>query len=60
VDESEGVEAFHRHCDFFITSMLEGQEGLDWLNSPMYFYFKQEFPVRIRLDKPEHGDELNV
>jgi hypothetical protein len=47
VDESEGVEAFHRHCDFFITSMLEGQEGLDWLNSPMYFYFKQEFPVRI-------------
>lgn len=35
-----------------MTSMLEGQEGLEWERSPMLRYFKRKFPVSISR-KPE-------
>ena len=38
-------EAFHEHRMFLITSMLEGQEGVHWLNTPLFAYFKKNFPV---------------
>lgn len=39
---------YNSHREFMITSMLEGQGGLDWQASPMLSYFKNVSPVRIR------------
>lgn len=39
-------EAFHSHREFLITSMIEGQDGLDWADTPMWSYFKLMFSVR--------------
>ena len=36
------------HREFMITSMLEGQGGLDWQASPMLSYFENESPVRLQ------------
>lgn len=33
----------HRH--FIITSMIEGQENLDWVDTPMMRYYESKFPV---------------
>lgn len=44
-DVDEAQAAFHEHKDFLITSMLEGQDGLDWMQTPMLNYFKLNFPV---------------
>ena len=44
-DEDEVCEGFHEHSEFLITSMLEGQEGLVWQNSPMFQYLKHKFMV---------------
>lgn len=38
---------FHEHKDFLITSMLEGQDGLDWTQAPILHYFKMTFPVSL-------------
>lgn len=39
---------YNSHREFMITSMLEGQGGLDWQASPMLSYFENESPVRLR------------
>lgn len=38
---------YNSHREFMITSMLEGQGGLDWQASPMLSYFKNISSVRI-------------
>ena len=43
VDEARAI--FHEHREFLMTSMLEGQDGLDWIDTPILAYFKSEFPV---------------
>lgn len=47
VDTSEVCAAFHEHREFLITSMLEGQEDLEWQGSPMLRYFKNKFPEQF-------------
>ena len=44
-DVDEAREIFHEHQEFLMTSMLEGQDGLDWMQTPMLKYFKMQFPV---------------
>ncbi|MCJ1467463.1 hypothetical protein MMC07_006088 [Pseudocyphellaria aurata] len=44
VDINDVCAAFHEHCEFLITSMLEGQEGLDWQSSAVLRYFKSKYP----------------
>ncbi|KAI4243573.1 MAG: hypothetical protein L6R40_003396 [Gallowayella cf. fulva] len=39
------VEKFHSHARFLVTSMLEGQDGLDWHESPYLRYYKHHFQV---------------
>jgi len=48
-DAEDVRDAFHDHRDFLITSMLEGQEGIDWNDTPMLNYFQLKFPVRHTL-----------
>ena len=45
MDLDDVREAFHEHRGFLITSMLEGQEGLDWAQTPLLTYFNLNFPV---------------
>ena len=44
-DVDEACAIFHEHRDFLVTSMLEGQEELDWRQTPMLKYFQSKFPV---------------
>ena len=41
-------ERFYHHRDFLIKSMLEGQEGLEWKESPVLRHFKSKFPVCLQ------------
>ncbi|KAL9101152.1 MAG: hypothetical protein Q9163_003554 [Psora crenata] len=43
-DTEDVREGFHDHREFLITSMLEGQERLNWTDTPMLTYFKLHFP----------------
>ncbi|KAL6721571.1 hypothetical protein ACLMJK_000675 [Lecanora helva] len=42
VDEARAM--FHEHREFLMTSMLEGQDGINWLDAPMLAYFRSEYP----------------
>ncbi|MCJ1348116.1 hypothetical protein MMC31_006347 [Peltigera leucophlebia] len=51
---------YSSHREFMITSMLEGQGGLDWQTSPMLSYFKNESPdlfseIRARVCDDEYA-----
>ncbi|MCJ1281584.1 hypothetical protein MMC26_000904 [Xylographa opegraphella] len=37
-------DRFYHHREFLIKSMLEGQEGLEWKESPALRHFKSKFP----------------
>ena len=45
----EGIEdvcqRFYYHHNFLMKSMLEGQEGLDWTDTPIFHHLKDKFPV---------------
>lgn len=43
-----------------MTSMLEGQEGLDWWNSPMLQYFKHNFVVNFTLSLYHWKQSTNI
>ncbi|KAL8974726.1 MAG: hypothetical protein Q9197_001057 [Variospora fuerteventurae] len=45
-DAEACTQKFHRHAQFLITSMLEGQDNLDWQRSPFLRYFQHFFQVR--------------
>lgn len=45
IDSEDVKEGFHEHRHFLISSMIEGQEGLDWTGSPFWNYFLLNFPV---------------
>ncbi|KAL8768920.1 MAG: hypothetical protein Q9209_004975 [Squamulea sp. 1 TL-2023] len=42
-DPATAVDRFHSHARFLITSMLEGQDNLDWQNSLFLRYYKHNF-----------------
>jgi len=43
---SEVQDGFDDHRQFFITSILEGQElGHDWARAPLLRYYKHYYPV---------------
>ncbi|KAL8785508.1 MAG: hypothetical protein Q9213_003334 [Squamulea squamosa] len=42
-DPAAAVDRFHSHARFLITSMLEGQDNLDWHNSLFLRYYKHHF-----------------
>jgi hypothetical protein len=44
-DVDDVCEAFQLHREFLVTSMIEGQDGLDWTDTPIWNYFKLKFPV---------------
>ena len=44
-DVDDVRDAFHEHRGFLITSMLECQEGLDWVQTPMLNYYESNFAV---------------
>ncbi|KAL8691874.1 MAG: hypothetical protein Q9224_004079, partial [Gallowayella concinna] len=44
LEHDVAVDRFHNHARFLITSMLEGQDNLDWHNSPYLRYFKHHYP----------------
>ncbi|KAA6408652.1 MAG: hypothetical protein FRX48_07734 [Lasallia pustulata] len=47
-DASDVVEGFYQHREFFITSMLEGQENLPWLDSQILRHLKHKFRDEYR------------
>ncbi|KAL8813034.1 MAG: hypothetical protein Q9200_000556, partial [Gallowayella weberi] len=65
LEHDVAVDRFHNHARFLITSMLEGQDNLDWHNSPYLRYFKTQFPdvydeVEFRLHPPRQFKQAKV
>ncbi|KAG8530350.1 uncharacterized protein KY384_004852 [Bacidia gigantensis] len=47
-DVDDVRDSFHNHRDFLITSMLEGQEGIQWTDSAVFAYFNGQFPDDVK------------
>ncbi|KAL8930585.1 MAG: hypothetical protein Q9208_000455 [Pyrenodesmia sp. 3 TL-2023] len=52
-DPETFIRRFHSHSRFLITSMLEGQDNLDWRKSPFLRYF--QLFVQVRRPHPLNG-----
>ncbi|KAL8750485.1 MAG: hypothetical protein Q9184_006412 [Pyrenodesmia sp. 2 TL-2023] len=52
-DPETFIHRFHSHARFLITSMLEGQDNLDWRKSPFLRYF--QLFVQVRRSHPFNG-----
>jgi len=57
-DVEEAQAIFHEHREFLMTSMLEGQDGLDWTQAPMLNYFKSKFPVCNTIREWDSSDPI--
>ena len=46
-DVDDAAEAFYKHRDFLILTMLSGKERVNWSVSPFYRHVRQKFPVSL-------------
>ena len=53
------TEGFYHHREFLMKSMLEGQEGLPWLDSPVLRHYRQKFPDEYKAIK-EIGETTQI
>ena len=47
-DVEDVAEAFYRHREFLLLTMLSGKEGIAWPTSPIFRHLKQKFQVGLQ------------
>lgn len=46
-DVAKAQRIFHKHRQFLIMCMLNQAQGIKWSNTPLFQYFRRQFPVSM-------------